>query len=96
MLCATFSGCASLETLPPKRDVIGELRIVEVPTLVKVPCVSAKDIPERPKPAQVDIDNASERQVAAAAAAYMLELKSYADAADIVLWQCATVTEATK
>ena len=88
-LCAMFSGCASLETLPPKREVITELRIEKVPVPVTVACVAVKDIPERPKMAPIDPGLADTRQLAAAVVAHMLGLESYAARAEIVMMQCA-------
>lgn len=91
MLCWTFSGCASLDTLPPKRDVLTEIRVERVEVPVKVACVSTKDIPERPKMVPVDVKSADTRQLAAAVVAHVLALDSYASRAEIVMAQCATM-----
>lgn len=82
-------GCASLPN-EPQREVITELRIEKVPVPVKVACIAAKDIPERPKPTAVDVKVADTRQLAAAIVAYVLALDSYVSRAEIVMMQCAS------
>jgi hypothetical protein len=88
-LSAMLSACASVETLPPAREVITELRVEKVPVPVPIHCVTLKDIPERPTMPPVDPGVADTRQLAAAIVAHMLGLESYAARAEIIMMQCA-------
>lgn len=85
LLCCALlllAGCSA--TVPPK--VLTEVKTVEVRVPVRVPCLTAEEVP--PHPAYVMRANADVRGLAAGAAAELRSWEAYYARADALLRGC--------
>lgn len=84
----TASSCASNPALTDE----GSVRTERVEVVVTASCLMSADVPAKPGPPAIDLDQASDSQVIAAIGAYLSSLERYMVKADALLRGCAVNT----